>query len=418
MSTLSKSNISSSIDKSVLAGLNFKKSILKLTETFVSSLTKEDINVLMNYKRLGYLYMNNLCRNSNIDFTNIKLDNYYFDNNYIKDTFTYINKVKNPYEKQGMDNINYIIYDILIFIKNILYSIHVLDTIFTKVKYTISDLAKAMGINKNEFVLYRATNIPNICNYKLGDTLSFNEYLSCSNNKKVSLGFTNISNPEHVFFIIKNIDKCPFVFIDWLIGKNEKIKLDLYDEYECLLPRYCEFKITKIYYTSAYYKYYKHQHKENIINKINNEIDNITNYTIKKDNLLSMIKNIKHKKLRVIELEFVKCNKPQCDISKILKENIKLFSKRIIDITIGMYKDTIINVINNKNPNSTLKKTKTNLNNTVISSKNSIKPTKTTKAPKTTKSTKTTKAPKTVKSSKSAKSTKTVKASKTDKSAK
>ena len=376
----------SSLKKSIIRNFKFKKNVAKITNQFFLDLSKNDKLVLDNYKNHSFYEINSLCRNCDLEFKNINIKEYNFSNSFLFMIYIYkpnkLDKLINPYKEDSnssCETFNFDIYNKIIFLKIIFYHIKCLDNMFKNIKYTFQDLTNSMGVKDKNYKLYRGTIIPNINNYIENDTIIFNEYLSCSNNKKISLGFTDLFDSNHCFFIIKNVNKCPFIFLDWQVAnkKNEELKMDFFDEFECVLPRGCQFKIKKIFYTTMFNKYYKILIKKHIYEIINKKIENLILYKYNEKELINMVNNINNQKLRVIELEFLKWDLPKINYDKLINESFDKTVKRINKLEYNVPQNIINNIVKENKVINTKQNTKLNTKqNTKLNTKQNTQKTK------------------------------------------
>ena len=120
--------------------------------------------------------------------------------------------------------------------------------------YTKPDTPKLNGTE----ILYRATEgeVLTNKNTKIGDELIFQNYMSTTTRKTVSLNFTNIKTNDDThsccLFILYNMKNIPYIYLPWDVVykhkniNNSDIKYADDDEFEYLLPRNLKFEIINI----------------------------------------------------------------------------------------------------------------------------------------------------------------------------
>jgi len=171
-------------------------------------------------------------------------------------------------------------------------------------------------------ILYKGTRLPHSTVSKpIGSNITFGEYLSTSVDPEVATTFTFINWIEPatvpVIFIIKNYDTHPlgqrYIYIDFgptATGKMETMKYTPFsDEYEVLLPRGCQFKITAKYKTADFNKYFGSLPEKVAVLHAGPLYSNIgkvrDSFFGKKE-----VKELLDRKfeIQVMELEFISCN--------------------------------------------------------------------------------------------------------------
>lgn len=175
--------------------------------------------------------------------------------------------------------------------------------------------------NRNQGItLYRGANMPRPFIYKrVGDMITFNDYLSTSLSPEIPLFFMNLSDSvfgaiEPILFIIHNYERRPYVYLDWqAVKEGEMSRLKYapgFDEYEVVLPRGCTFKILKKYKSTEYNKYTNpDRHKLFRVDKLYSDIARVGSDFLDRKSIKSLIN--KPVELTVMELEFVKQTKPK-----------------------------------------------------------------------------------------------------------
>lgn len=276
---------------------------LKKFKAFYKKLSKEQKDILAYYKSSGYVAMNRyLYNNKTIKELSIddlfiqKLKAYYSEN-----TKQMINlKSINP------SNIKQLVE--LYMNKQVIDKINGLDDIFKQ-----ADIPKLEG---REY-LYRGTNehTETTDKSKVGDIITFKNYLSSSTQQEVSENFTGSwwqnkkSNNLCCMYILHNLKDVPFVYIPWQIRKAhifEKTDISIIssDEFEYLLPRGLKFKIikieTKIYHGYGSTKKLSFSKLDKIITSSSSNYSNKLN-----NNSVQKIFDKTNKKIKTYHLEYI-----------------------------------------------------------------------------------------------------------------
>lgn len=213
--------------------VEYNKKILKDSEYFISKyknfynkLDKSDLEGLSYYKGDGYYMLNYLLNNN-------KLSNEYLIN--------YIKKSKDGKEVTMSGLKDYVKFKINKLLENILK----LEKVFQKAPKSDKKLSVFRGITETD------TKI--ISQYKVGDKIKFNSYTSTSFSPKISVRFmkNRFTKKLNCCFMVIEIPKnVKMIYLPWVNQDNNKQNLTDHtfdgDEFELLLPRGCEFVVTKI----------------------------------------------------------------------------------------------------------------------------------------------------------------------------
>lgn len=103
----------------------------------------------------------------------------------------------------------------------------------------------------------------------------------------------------------------PFIYLDWkgvYTHKLERLKFDMGDEYELLLPRECKFKIIKKYKFTEFLEGQRNGNKLALINNYYDNVQDLTPSFFKKPEIKEMLSI---PDINVMELEFVEWTKPK-----------------------------------------------------------------------------------------------------------
>lgn len=122
-------------------------------------------------------------------------------------------------------------------INNFIETINIIDNLFLKGR-KIKDIVVYKGISSNLFK-------------NVGDTFTFNNFLSTSIHNIVAETFANLKSDDDdncCVCVLQNISKLNYIYLPWNIQKNifnDKINDILLNEFEILLPRGLTFKLVK-----------------------------------------------------------------------------------------------------------------------------------------------------------------------------
>jgi hypothetical protein len=277
---------------------------LRKFKVFYKKLSKEQKAVLAYYKSFGYVAMNQYLYN-NKSIKELNIDNLFIQK--LKDYYSENTKSLIDLKSINPGNIKQIVE--LYINKQVIEKINSMDDLFK-----LPDIPKLEG---NEY-LYRGTNdhTETTKKSKVGDIITYNNYLSTSTLKDISEEFVGSwrqnkkSNNLCCMYILHNLKDIPFIYIPWQIKKAhifEKTDISQVssDEFEYLLPRGLKFKIIKI--ESKIYHGYGSTKKLSF-----SKLDKIITLTSSKynsiklnDNSVQKIFDKTNKKITTYHLEYV-----------------------------------------------------------------------------------------------------------------
>ena len=220
---------------------------IKKFKQFYKNLNASERNIIDFYKRWGYQNMNRFL------YSGYKLEilwfpDYmgFFQEDQRKYIPKYLQKYMNYKTKKFINEPEFI----TLFMNNeIINRVYEMDKLYTK-----PDTPKLNGTE----ILYRATEgeVLTNKNTKIGDELIFQNYMSTTTRKTVSLNFTNIKTSDDThsccLFILYNMKNIPYIYLPWDVVykhkniNNSDIKYADDDEFEYLLPRNLKFEIINI----------------------------------------------------------------------------------------------------------------------------------------------------------------------------
>jgi hypothetical protein len=286
-----------------------KKEVVLHTKKEYEKLTPKQHEALNIYKRDGYIYINKQLRmDDNIIYVFDDVKRIIHTTESQKDN----KELENFTKKRGKMRLN----NYYKFIhhygpERVISLIKQIDSVFLKPNWP---RLKSFKID----TLYRGTAIAPKQFRLEGSTITFNDYLSATFHSYIPIEFMansinqSINNLIPVFLIIKKCDNLPVIFLDWksIQTKNlEKLKYNKFDEFELLLPRGCVFKIVKKY------KYdlpiYKEDFEAGRYKKLSQYYSNVQNLSPDFFKDPEIEEFLKEKPINVMELEFIKWNKPQ-----------------------------------------------------------------------------------------------------------
>lgn len=296
----------------------WKRQLVKLSQSFFNGLPEEQKEALGVYKNMGYQIINKFLRNlaqiktgmpKNNPFGKFKLDIRH--STMTQKLFEEYQKVRDKInDKTTLGQLTEIIqkfhYDAYQTI------VQDMDKCFAA-KSRVPKLTNPQPGKKT--ILYRGAMLPNkLVNKQPGDTLEFGEYLSTTLEPEIAFRFLHLgvapdAPSKPVLLIIHGYDGKPFIFLDWQAVETHKMDKLKYtpggDEYELVLPRGCQFKIVKKYRSQEYSKYYNPEIVA--LEKASNfysDIGDVPSDFLSRESVKEVINN--KIELTVIEVEFVK----------------------------------------------------------------------------------------------------------------
>lgn len=289
-----------------------KRDIVIHSKLQYTKLNSGQHEALQLYKESGFIYINQYLRNQDI----------IYDLNRISASIhmTSSKKDDDNLKKIKKDGGKTTLQDFYNFVKKygpgrLIALIHHIDSIFKKANWP------KIGNIKSINTLYKGVGVPaNIYNKLVGSVVTFDEYLSTSISSDVAMKFYSWrettymrgkENLKPVFFILRKCNKLPFIYLDWkgvYTHKLERLKFDMGDEYELLLPRGCKFKIVKKYKFTEFLKGQRNGSKLALINNYYDNVQDLTPSFFKKPEIKEMLSI---PDINVMELEFVEWNKPK-----------------------------------------------------------------------------------------------------------
>lgn len=209
--------------------------IYKKYKSFLENMTKEETNCIAHYNGVDYIEINNILRNRK--YQEITLHSLFmkFATNKFNEKRVSVNKDK---LKQIQEYYSNFVDQYTLMINKPISSINILDSIFDKlIPQTLS------------YPLFRGIPrvIPNLKNKKVGDEVTFSEYLSTSLSPSTAWSFQDCGSKPCCIFVFTLQKNIPFIPI--YVDSDHKSS-NFQSEHEILLPRGIVWKITRKYKTS------------------------------------------------------------------------------------------------------------------------------------------------------------------------